>query len=80
MGGLRCGRKVQGYFNLCFAVQNSRLKLGGSFLSFSQVGFENSPLTYFRAQGLGRWGPPRACEMYQYISIIMSLQKLPHYV
>ena len=37
--GLGVGEKVQGGFN---AVQNSWLKLGGPFLSFSQA---NSPLT-----------------------------------
>ena len=35
------------------------VKLDGQFLSFSQ---ENS-----HTQVLDRWGPPRACEMYNYV-------------
>ena len=34
MGGFRCRREVQGYFNLCFAVRKSWLKLGSLFPPF----------------------------------------------
>lgn len=73
-GRLGLEEKVQGGFNLCFAVQNSWLKLGGPFLSFSQVGFENSPLVPKVLVG-GAHQEPARC-----FNAILSLQKLLHYV